>query len=62
MLHNVEGSSKAMEPDAAAELVKLFKQSENFEVKVVIIDDYTTTASKLRETLPHSFDKWSDTN
>jgi hypothetical protein len=59
---NWQGSSKAMEPDVAAELVQEIEQNENVEVRVLIMDDDTTTASKLRETLPHSFDKWSDTN
>jgi len=46
-----------MGPDAAAELVQEIEQNENVEVRVLIMDDDTTTTSKLRELLTHSLDK-----
>ena len=54
---NWQDSSKAMGPDAAAELVQEIEQNENVEVRVLIMDDDTTTTSKLRELLTHSLDK-----
>jgi len=47
-----------MEPDIAAELVQEIEQNENVEMGALVIDDDTTTASLLRKTLPHSFNKW----
>jgi len=47
-----------MEPDIAAELVQEIEQNENVEMGALVIDDVTTTASLLRKTLPHSFNKW----
>jgi DNA polymerase III epsilon subunit-like protein len=59
---NWDGSSKSMEPDVAAQVVMNIEQNKNVQVGVLIMDDDTTTASKLRETLNHSFVKWSDMN
>ena len=47
-----------MEPYA----VKTIEGNKDIQVGVLIMDDDTTTASKLCETLNHPFVKWSDLN
>lgn len=59
---NWNGSSKSMEPDVAAEVVMKIEQNENVQGGVLLMDYETTTASKLCETLNHSFVKWRDIN
>lgn len=61
---NWNGSSKAMEPDVAAELVEeVEKKSEGkIQVHKLIMDDDCTTVARLRNTVDHEIIKWSDLN
>ena len=57
---NHTASSKAMEPMAA---VHLFTESLNYNVKlsVYIGDEDSTTAAHIKQKIPYSVEKWTDT-
>lgn len=58
---NWGGSSKAMEPDVGAQLVKEVEK-ENIRVGTLIMDDDCTTMARIRKELSHEVEKWSDQN
>ncbi len=58
---NWVGSSKAMEADVAAEVVKKVQDS-GVKVGTMIMDDDTTTISRIRKELGANIKKWSDLN
>lgn len=57
---NWTGSSKAMEPDVAAELA-VYASEHGAPVAVLVGDDDTCTIKKVRESVSHDVIKWSDT-
>ncbi len=54
------GSSKAMEPDLGAELAATC-ENHGVQVTILVGDDDSATIKKVRESVSHSVDKWSDT-
>ena len=56
---NFHGSSKAMEPEAAANIVKEIEQ-KGVDVSTIIMDDDATTIARLRNVVDHEIVKWSD--
>ena len=57
---NWSGSSKAMEPDVGAELAKSCDE-QGAQVAILVGDDDSATIKKVRETVSHAVNKWSDT-
>lgn len=58
---NWTGSSKAMEPDIAGELVQEIEK-ENVDVGVLIMEDDCTTLARVHKDQSHTVDKWSNQN
>lgn len=58
---NWSGSSKAMEPSVAVDVIKEV-ESQNVEVSVLIMDDDATTMARIRDNISHPVQKWSDLN
>ena len=58
---NWAGSSKAMEPDVAVSLVKQI-QDKGVNVGTIIMDDDSTTLSRITSALGKDVVKWSDLN
>ena len=56
---NWSGSSKAMEPDVAAELANNSGRL-GAQISVLVGDDDSATIKKVRESVAHDVDKWSD--
>ena len=56
---NYKGSSKAMEPDLAVDLIKDV-ESNGVKVGTIIMDEDTTTMARLKTEISHSITKWSD--
>ena len=56
---NWTASSKSMEPDVAVELVK-GAISAGAQVSVMVGDEDSATIKKVRESVTHEVDKWSD--
>ena len=56
------GTSKAMEPDAAAEILKEIEEHHNVKIKTMIMDEDATTIARIRAELNHEVQKWSDLN
>ena len=56
---NWSGSSKVMEPDVGAELAATC-ENQGAQVTVLVGDD-SATIKKVRESVSHRVDKWSDT-
>lgn len=56
---NWSGSSKAMEPDVAAELANN-SGKYGAQISVLVGDDDSATIKKVRESVQHDVDKWSD--
>ncbi|XP_068757667.1 uncharacterized protein [Montipora capricornis] len=57
---NWDGSSKAMEADVCTELVKACGESHKAQVAILVGDDDSSTIKKVRESVNHNVDKWSD--
>ena len=58
---NFEGSSKAMESALAVKMLKALKE-EGYTVKTLIMDDDTTTISRVRKEVDSYIEKKSDRN
>lgn len=58
---NWDGSSKAMEADVGASLVKEVEKN-NIQVDVMIMDDDCTTMARINSSVSHKITKWSDLN
>jgi len=58
---NWNGSSKAMEPDVGCSLVTEI-ESKNVQVGVMIMDDDATTMARIKTSVSHPIEKWSDLN
>lgn len=58
---NWSGSSKAMEPSVAVDVIKEVEQ-QNVQVSVLIMDDDATTMARIKENIAHPITKWSDLN
>jgi len=56
---NWTGSSKAMEPDVAAELTVSASQ-HHVQVNILVGDEDSSTIKKVRESVTHDVEKWSD--
>ena len=56
---NWNGSSKAMEPDAAVELATS-TEKHGAQVAVLVGDEDSSTIKKVRESVNHEVEKWSD--
>lgn len=57
---NWSASSKAMEADVCADLVQEFSEKHNTQVAILVGDDDSSTIKKVRETVNHEVEKWSD--
>ena len=57
---NFEGSSKSMEPDVAGEIVSRMESTKPVRVDTLIMDDDSTTVSRVRRELNHNVTKLSD--
>ena len=57
---NWSGSSKAMEPDVAVELANNAGK-HGAQISILVGDDDSSTIKKVRESVQHDVDKWSDT-
>lgn len=57
---NWNGSSKAMEADVCAELVKECGETQKAQVAILVGDDDSSTIKKVRDSVQHKVDKWSD--
>lgn len=57
---NWSGSAKAMEPDVGAELVKSCGNKHQAKIGILIGDDDSATIKKVRESVTHEVEKWSD--
>lgn len=59
---NWNGSSKGMEADVCSELVQTCSKKHDAQVVILVGDDDSSTISKVRETVQHDVQKWSDLN
>lgn len=57
---NWNKSSKAMEADVCADLVNNCSLRHNTQVTILVGDDDSSTIKKVRETVNHEVEKWSD--
>ena len=57
---NFDGSSKAMEPALAADLVQQLESNNNVQIENLIMDEDSTTITRIQETLGRKGNKWSD--
>lgn len=53
-------SSKAMEADVCTELVKACEECHKAQVAILMGDDDSSTIKKVRESVNHNVEKWSD--
>ena len=58
---NWSGTAKGMEPDVGVEIVQSIEE-KGVRVETLVMDDDTTTMSRIRRELDHKITKWSDTN
>lgn len=56
---NWSGSSKAMEPDVAVELANNAGK-HGVQISILVRDDGSSTMKKVRESVQHDVDEWSD--
>ncbi|VDI08997.1 Hypothetical predicted protein [Mytilus galloprovincialis] len=59
---NWDKSAKAMEADTAARLLKILEETTGLQVDTLIMDDDSSTISKVKQALGHDVEKWSDIN
>lgn len=59
---NWTGTSKSMEADVCAELVQTCSKKHDAQVVISVGDDNSSTISKVRGTVQHDVQKWSDVN
>ena len=59
---NWQGTSKGMEPDAAAEIVQQIESGDKCQIGTIIMDEDATTIARIRVELDHDITKWSDLN
>jgi DNA polymerase III epsilon subunit-like protein len=57
---NFTGSSKAMEPDVACEIVRKLEDRNDVIVNTLVMDEDCTTIARVRNELAHEVEKWSD--
>ena len=57
---NWDGSSKSMEADVCAQLVKSCEENGEAQMAILVGDDDSSTIKKVRDTLDHDVEKWSD--
>jgi hypothetical protein len=57
---NFTGSSKAMEPDMACEIVHKIESGGDVTVGTLVMDEDCTTIARVRREVDHDIVKWSD--